>query len=87
VVDLEVLHAECPVTLLAVLLALHLAVLIGTLPVNIAPDNHNVSHTVITQFPVARSDKLASAAELASRGVPPLKLRTCSEDGAHNLLP
>ncbi len=86
-VDLEVLHADGPVTLLTVCLALHLAVLIGILPVNIAPDNHKVSHTVITQFPAARSDKLASAAELASRGVPPPKLRTCSEDGAHNLLP
>jgi hypothetical protein len=41
VVDLEVLHAESPVTLLAVCLALHLAVLIGTLPADVALYNNN----------------------------------------------
>ncbi len=84
-VDLEVLHRL--VTLLAVYPAFHLAVLIGTLPADVAPGNHKMSHTVITKFPAARCGKHPSAIELASGGIPLPNLRTCPRDGTHNLLP
>jgi hypothetical protein len=86
VVDLEVLHPEGFVTLLAVYLAFHFAVLIGTLPADVAPGNHKMSHTVMTKFPAARCGKHPSAIMLASGGIPLPNLRTCPRDGTHNLL-
>jgi hypothetical protein len=85
VVNLEVVNAEGPVTLLAKGLALSFASFIGADPAAVSPHNHKVPNTVESNLLISRHGQLPNTA--APRRAPFSQLSSRLEDNTHNLPP